>query len=155
MLPRNSVKAKVRGTKWAQDNYGNPVGRDNPKPILDSRQYVVEFGEGTEAKLTANSISIPPSMYAQCDPGSNQYLMLDSVVYFRRSTTALFYADQNKFNNLRTYRGRSTAGWQLCCQWKDGSKYWQKLANLKESHLIETSEYAISQHLQVDPAFNW
>ena len=31
----------------------------------------------------------------------------------------------------------------------------EKLSDLKESHLIETAEYAISQNLQGEPMFNW
>ena len=42
------------------------MGTANVNPILDLRQYVVEFEDGTEAELTANAIAM--SMYAQCDP---------------------------------------------------------------------------------------
>ena len=68
------------------------MGHGNPNPILDSRQYVVEFEDGTEDELTANAIA--QSMYAQCEPYVNQYLMLDSIADFRHSTTALCYYDQ-------------------------------------------------------------
>ena len=50
---------------------------------------------------------------------------------------------------------RSTAGWQLCVTWKDGSTSWEKLSDLKESHPIETAEYAYAQELEFEPAFNW
>ena len=89
----------------------------------------MEFEDSTEAELTANAIT--QSMYAQCDPDVNQYLMLDSVVGFRKSTTALCYAEQTFVKNGRSYNRRSTKRWQLCCQWKDGSTSWQKLADLK------------------------
>ena len=45
------------------------------------------FEDGTEAELTANAIA--QSMYAQCDPDGNQYLMLNSIVDFLRSTNDL------------------------------------------------------------------
>ena len=89
-------------------------------------------------------------MYDKCDPYGNQYLMLDSIVYLRYSTTDLCYANQNFVNNGLTYRRRYQSGWQLQRQRKNVSMSCQKLADLKESHPIETSEYAIS-----DPAFNW
>ena len=98
--------------KRAQDNYGNTIGHAKPNPVLDSREYVVEFEDGTEAELTANAIT--QSMYAQCYPDGYQYIMHDYIVDFRRRTTALCYADQHFVNNERTYRRISTAGWQLC-----------------------------------------
>jgi hypothetical protein len=50
---------------------------------------------------------------------------------------------------------RSTIGWQVCCQWKDGSTSWENLADLKESHPLETAEYAVTHGIDHKPAFNW
>ena len=50
---------------------------------------------------------------------------------------------------------RTTSGWQLCIQWKDGSTLWGKLSDLKGSHPIECAEYAVSQGIQNEPDFNW
>ena len=111
MLLRGGVKARGRVTKHVRDNDGNLMGHSTPKPILDSRHYVVEFEEGTETELTANTIT--QSIYAQYDPDGNQYLMLDSVIDFCRRTTALCYSDQNFVKNGHTYRRRSAAVWQL------------------------------------------
>ena len=79
--------AQGRVTKRLRDNDGNPASRANANPILDTCEYVVEFDNGMEAKLAANSIA--QNMYAQCDPGGNKYILLDSLIDFRRSTTAL------------------------------------------------------------------
>ena len=98
---------------------------------------------------------IATNMYAQCDPDGNQYGLLDSIINFRRSTTALCYAYQNTKKRGRTYYRRSTAGWQLCCQWKYGSTSWTKLSDLKESHPIETAEFAVYQGIDGGPSFNW
>ena len=57
--------------------------------------------------------------------------------------------------NERTYMRRSTRGWQLCVQWKDGSTPWQKLSDMKEFHPVEVAEYAHSKSLMREPAFNW
>ncbi len=43
----------------------------------------------------------------------------------------------------------------MCCQWKDGSTSWENLADLKESHPLETTEYAMTQGIDHEPAFNW
>ena len=108
MIPCGSSETRGRVNKWARDNDINPMGHVNLNPILDSHQYVVGFEDVTEAELTNNANA--QSMYAQFEPDGNQYLMIYSIVYFCRSTTALFYADQNFFNNGRTYRRIYTAG---------------------------------------------
>ena len=58
--------AKVRVLKRARDNYDNVIGRANENPILDTRGYIVEFEDGEQAELAANTIA--QSMYDQCDP---------------------------------------------------------------------------------------
>jgi hypothetical protein len=57
---------------------GNTVGWAHERPILDTRTYDVEFNDGTIRELTANKIA--KCMYAQCDLGGNQYVLLDYFV---------------------------------------------------------------------------
>ena len=61
-------------TKRARDSDGNPLGTAHDNPILDTRQYIVQFNSGDEAKLAANVIAT--NMYAQCDQEGNQYVLL-------------------------------------------------------------------------------
>ena len=119
-----------RLTKRDRDSNGNPSGTANNNPILDNSQYIVEFSDGDEAELAANMIAT--KMYAPCNPNGNQYVLLDSIIDFRRSTTALCCVDQKTTQKWRTYYQRSTAVWQLCCQWKDSSTPWTKISNIKE-----------------------
>jgi hypothetical protein len=49
----------------------------------------------------------------------------------------------------------STIGWQVCCQLKDGSTSWENIADLKDSHPLETAEYAVTQGIDHKPAYNW
>ena len=95
------------------------------------------------AELDANVIAT--SMYAQCDPDGNQYVLLDSIVDYRKQDNALSLSDQKIVVNARNSLCRSIVGWQFCCWWKDGSTSWEKLSNMKESHPINTAEYASSQ----------
>jgi hypothetical protein len=107
--------AQGRVTKRLRDIDGNPVGRANENPILDTREHVVTFDDGMEAELAANAIA--QNMYVQCDPDGNKYVSLDSLIDFCRSTTALGIADQKvTWDDGRTYMHRSTAGWQVCAQ---------------------------------------
>jgi hypothetical protein len=80
-MTRGHVTARKR------DADGNPKGRANSKPILDSREYTVTFDDGDVTNLTANLIA--ESMYAQCDPDGNQYVLLDSLIDHQCLDTAL------------------------------------------------------------------
>ncbi len=71
---------------------GNPKEHANPNPILDTREYTVTFDDGDVTDLTANLIA--ESMYAQCDPNRNQYVLLDSLIDHQRLDMALRLSDQ-------------------------------------------------------------
>ena len=63
--------------------------------------------------------------------------------------------DQKIIAKGRPLLRRSTVGWHICCQWKDDSTSWERLSNLKESHPVQTAEYAVAQGIDHEPAFNW
>ncbi len=95
-------------------------------------------------------------MYAQCDPDGNQYVLLNSIIDHRRLDTATRRSDQTVVRKSgRSFKRCSTIEWQLCCQWKDGLTSWEKLSDLKESHPIETAEFAVTTGINHEPAFNW
>ena len=48
-----------------------------------------------------------------------------------------------------------TAGWDLLIHWKDELESWAKLSNLKESHPVETVEFAKARGIDDEPAFTW
>jgi hypothetical protein len=60
LLPRGeeSFKGTVVGRKKGAD--GNPIGLANSNPILDTREYEVEFPDGTFDSYTANIIAGKP-----------------------------------------------------------------------------------------------
>ena len=50
---------------------------------------------------------------------------------------------------------KTTAGWQVCSQWKDGSTSWEKLSEVKESYPVQIAKFAEVQGIDYEPAFNW
>jgi hypothetical protein len=153
-LPLGGILKHGRVASRKRDALGNPTGLSNDNRILDTREYVVQFDDGDSTDLTANLIA--ESMYSQCDPDGFEYYLFDSIVDHRRLDSALALADQTRIQtNGRAYKTRSTIGWQLCCQWKDGSTSWIDLKDLKESHPIQTAEYAKTVGIDQEPAFNW
>ena len=153
-IPRGGILTKGRVVSRKRDIHGNPIGRANDNPILDTRTYVVQFSDGDELDLNANMIA--EAIYAQCDPDGNQYILLDALIDHRHNHKAVQLADQTVITaDGKSYRRKSTAGWQICCRWKDGSTSWQNLCSLKESHPIETAEYAMTMGIDHEPAFNF
>ena len=61
---------------------GTYRGKRNDNPILDIRVYEVEFIDGTRDEYLANAIA--ESMHSQCDMEGNQYLLLKSIVDYRK-----------------------------------------------------------------------
>jgi hypothetical protein len=143
-VPRGGTLSKGRVTAQKRNKDGNPVRLANANPILDTREYTFTFDDGDETVMSANLIA--EAMYAQCDPDENQYVLLDSIIDLKRLDSAIRPLDQKVVRpDGRTYLRCSTVGWQLCCQWKDGSTSWESLADLKESHPIVTTEYAVTK----------
>ena len=78
MLPiRNNLSGgKVIRRKRYVD--GNAVGRTNDNPILDTKEYRIDFYDGEVIELAVNVIA--KYIYAACDDSVNEYVMMDSIV---------------------------------------------------------------------------
>jgi hypothetical protein len=153
-VPQGGTLMKGHVTSQKRDKGDNPIGLANANPILDTHEYMFTFNNGDETVMSANLIA--EAMYAQCDPDGNQYVLLDSIIDHKRLDSAIRSLDQKVVRpNRHTYLRRSTIGWQVCCQLKDGSTSWESLADLKESHPIETAEYEVTKGLDHESTFNW
>ena len=154
LFPKGGTMTKGCVAAQKRDVGSNPKGRANPNPILNTREYTVTFDDGDVTNLTANLIT--ESMYAQYDPNGSHYVLLDSLIDHRCHNTALRLSDQTAVrNDGRTYQKRNTVGWQICCQWKNGSTSWEKLSDLTESHQLGTAKYAATMGTDHKPAFTW
>ena len=153
LLPLGGILRRGKVISCKRNADGNIAGRAHDWPILDTRTYDVEFDNGTITELTANKIA--ECMYAQCDPGGNQYVLLDCFVDFDKLSTTISLVDQNIVMKGCPSKHHNTYGWKICCQWKNGSTTWESLNDLKESRPLEMAEYAITQGIDHEPAFNW
>jgi hypothetical protein len=84
------------------------------------------FPDGTTAEYSANVIA--ECMYSQVDNEGNQYLLLDSIIDWKKTDEAVDDSNigQVSFNG-NLHPRRTTKGWKLCVQWKDGSTSWETL----------------------------
>jgi hypothetical protein len=50
---------------------------------------------------------------------------------------------------------KTTKGWHLCVEWKDGTTRWERLSDIKESNPVEVAEYSAAKSLLDTPDFVW
>ena len=52
-------------------------------------------------------------------------------------------------------RRETTKGWEMLIEWKDGSTNWVSLKDIKESYLVQVTEFALDTRISMEPAFAW
>jgi hypothetical protein len=90
-----------------------------------------------------------------CDTEGNQFVLLKHIVDHKREGTAIPKEDAFIWMRGRKTPRKTTKGWKLCIEWKDGTTSWEPLSTLKESNPVEVVEYATSHGLADEPAFSW
>ena len=115
------MTGKVKQQKCESD--GTLKGMAHSNPILDMQTYEVEFPDGQIAKYSANIIA--ENMYTQCDTEGNQYLLLKEIVDWKKDASATYPAGMYVTHSVNKHFCKTTKGWQLCVEWKDGTTSWE------------------------------
>ena len=91
------------------------------------------------------------------DKDGRTQVMISGIVGHRTSPEALKKGSEDAYVvvNGRKSMKRTTKGWELCVQWKDGPTSWEPLSDLKEACPIQVAEYSIDQGISSEPAFSW
>ena len=136
------------------DKDGRPIGTADDNPMLDTCEYEVEFLDGHCKSLSANVIV--QHIFSQVDEEGHQRLFLDDNIDYRKDDTAIYKADAFiVMRNGVKRRKLTTRGWQLLCQWKDGSTNWVSLKDMKDSYPMQVADYALANQIDDKPAFTW
>ena len=143
ILPRDSALVGGKVSRRKRDRDGNPVGRSNANPILDTRVYELEFPDEHVDEYAANVIE--EHMYSQVDSKGHHFMIMDEIVDYEKDGSAVAADDQYITANGRQHSRKTTKGWKLCIQWMDGSTSWEALKDLKESNPVEIAEYVVSK----------
>ena len=151
-LPRDCDGTEfARVTKRLRDANGIPIGTANDNPILDTRVYEVEYLDGHKASLSPNAIA--KNLFAQVDEG-NRFVLLEAMADHRAKQLS-------KGENIITTKSggkrykRTTKGWEILAQWKDGSTSWEALKDMKEPYPVQVAEYAHQRRISKEPTFIW
>ena len=143
----------MRGTvmRRARDHEGELVGVANRNPLLDSREYEIEYPDGTVDILTANAIA--ESLYSRVDAEGREHMLMQEIIEHRFDGN-LLPKDDLYLPNSNQMR-RTTKGCQLLVSWKDGTSSWIPLADMKDSYPVEVAEYAVGNKIASESCFAW
>jgi hypothetical protein len=119
--------------------------------MLDIRTYEIEFPDGHSDEYTTNVIA--ENMYARCDIEGRQYNLMEGIIDHNTDGHAVEPADMYIKHCSNKKVRKTTKGWHLCVEWKDGTTSWERLADLKESNPVEIAEYAVAKSLLGTPDF--
>ncbi|KAI2500467.1 Reverse transcriptase (RNA-dependent DNA polymerase) [Fragilaria crotonensis] len=148
------TERKGRVVKRAKGTSGEPIGRAHANPLFDTREYVVEFTDGSTENYFANVIA--ECMYAQVDSEGRQFQLLQEITDHRSDNSAIPVADGFVMSrNGNRVPKVTTRGWSLLVSWKDGSSDWIPLKDIKDSYPVQIAEYAVTNNIAHEPAFNW
>ena len=70
-----------------KDKHGNPVGKRNSNPLLDTREYNLQMPDGSTEQYTANAVA--ENLYSEIDDFGNTFTMLNELIGHEKDSTAL------------------------------------------------------------------
>jgi hypothetical protein len=115
---------------------------------------VIEYEDGTADRMFGNIIAA--NLYAQLDEEGKSHVLLKEIVDHRKKKDAI--EKQNGFT-VAQYGARipkrTTRGWELCVEWRNGDTTWVPLKDLKDTNPVELAEYAMTNGIDDEPAFLW
>jgi hypothetical protein len=154
IINRADEPVRVRVAKRARTDNGNLVGHAHRNPLFDTREYECVLEDGTVERYSANIIA--KNLYSQCDDEGHSFVLLSEIIDHKKDASAIPIADGfTTSRNGNKVPKKTTRGWQLLCQWKDGSSSWVPLVELKHSNPIKLAEYAVANQIHEEPAFKW
>ena len=152
LLPLNNEMKLATVKRRSTDIHGNPVGIHDTNPFLNTTTYDVEFPDSTVKHFGANIIA--QNLYSQVDENGHSHRLLLSILDSKKDSTAIDKSDMYITTQSGQQRMRkSTVGWKLLIQWKDGSQEWIPLKILKEQFPTEVAEFATATSIDREPAF--
>ena len=131
------------------------TGTYHDNPCLSTVMYDVEFSDGQVKEYGASIIA--KNMLTQVDSDGYSISLMDSIIdHHKDPSQAIPIAD--KYITTKSGQRRlpkTMKGWKLLIKWKDESKAWINLADMKEVHPVEMAEYARARGNSNKPAFVW
>jgi hypothetical protein len=104
--------------------------------MLDTRTYEIEFPDGRSDEYTTNVIA--ENMYSQCDIEGREYNLMEGIVDHKTDGHVVEPDDMYIKHGSNKKVRKTTKGWNLCVEWKDGNASWELLSDLTLFSCCET-----------------
>jgi hypothetical protein len=154
MLPYQDRRIQGTISKRSKGNFWNPIGRRHDNALLDTRRYEIELSDGTMEEYNANVIA--ENLFSQVDSEGRKYVLMKEISDHRKEEMAIPISDRwLQLGNGQKVQKRTTRGWQLLVEWKEGGSDWIPLKDVIESYLVEVAKYAKAKKIAEEPAFAW
>jgi len=154
IIPRGDGFESGKVVARKRDSNGNPVGRSDQNPLLDTCIYEVEFVNGHVEEFAENVIA--ECMYSQIDAKGQQQQLLQDIVDHQKGPDTVTIKDGFVVSsNGNLVKRQTTQGWDICVEWKDQYTSWESLNDLKETYPVQLAEYAVMNGIDSEPAFAW
>jgi hypothetical protein len=108
---------------------GTVRGRANANSMLDTRTYEIEFPDGCSDEYTINVIA--DNMYSHFDIEDRQYNLMEGIIDHKTDEHAVEPAGMYIKHGSNMKVRKTTKGWHLCVEWKDGTTSWERLVDIK------------------------
>ena len=110
---------------------------------MNTLVYDVEFPDGEVKEYSENVIA--ENLLSQVDDEGFTVTLFDSILEYNKDGSAT----EKKYLYSRTRSGtkrmrKTTCGRKFLILWKDGTKTWVVIKDMKESHPVELAEFAKS-----------
>jgi hypothetical protein len=103
--------------------------------------------------MFANAIA--ENIYTQVDEEGRHFVLLKEISDHQKSDEVVSIDNGFVIVNGQQKPKRTTKGWELLAEWKDGAVSWVPLKEIKESNPVKVAEYAIANKIDHEPAFAW
>jgi hypothetical protein len=121
--------------------------------MLDAITYEIYFLDGRSDEYAANVIA--DNIYAKCNIEGRQYNLMEGIVDHKNDGYAIEPADIYINHGINKKVRKTTKGWNLCVEWKDGTTSWERLPDIKERNPVEVVEYNAAKCLLDTPDVLW
>ena len=155
MIQNGDEMAMGKVARRSLDADGRMTGTYHDNPFLNTITYDDEFPDGQIKEYGTNIIA--ENMLTQVDLDGYSLSLMDSIIDHQRDPSQAIPME-DKYITTKSGQKRlrkTTKGWKLLIKWKDRSKVWFNLADMKEAHPVETAEYARARGISNEPAFAW
>ena len=155
MIQNGNEMAMGKVVRQSLDADGRMTGTYHDNPFLNTVTYDMEFSDGLVKEYGANIIA--KNMLTQVDSDGYSLSLMDSIIDHNKDPSQAIPIEDKYITTKSRQRRlcKAMKGWKLHIKWKDKSKVWINLADMKEVHPVETAEYARARGISNEPVFAW